>query len=98
MQPGLGREGAHEGLLGTPDVAGQSDCDFFVVLSPVLGQQDPRGGGRAGEWSVLEGVLAGYRYRSADGAAGRPGVLEGMLATALRCCGLRELQISDSGV
>jgi hypothetical protein len=29
---------------------------------------------------------------------GRPGVLEGMLATALRCCGSRELQISDSGV
>ena len=29
---------------------------------------------------------------------GRPGVLEGMLATALRYCGSRELQISDSGV
>jgi hypothetical protein len=28
----------------------------------------------------------------------RPGVLEGMLAIARRCCGSRELQISDSGV
>jgi len=27
MQPGPGREGAHEDCWGTPDVAGQSDCD-----------------------------------------------------------------------
>jgi hypothetical protein len=31
-------------------------------------------------------------------AQGRPGVLEGMLAIAMRCCGSREVEISDSGV
>jgi len=31
-------------------------------------------------------------------AQGRAGVLEGMLAIALRCCGSREFEISDSGV
>ncbi|HMI26079.1 MAG TPA: flavoprotein [Streptosporangiaceae bacterium] len=40
---------------------------------PSAGQQGPRGDGRAGEWSVLERVLAGCRYRSADGAAGPDG-------------------------
>ena len=33
MQPGLGREGEYEGLLGTPGVAGQSDCDFRSTLA-----------------------------------------------------------------
>ena len=36
-------------------------------------RQGPRGDGRAGEWGVREGVVAGCRYRSADGAAGSAG-------------------------
>ena len=39
MQPSLGREGAHEGLLGTPDVAGQSDCDFRSTLAGCWGNR-----------------------------------------------------------
>jgi hypothetical protein len=68
MQPGLGCEG----LLGAPDMPGNQTVTF-VVLSPGAGQRGPRGDGRAGEWSVLEGALAGCRYRSADGAAGPAG-------------------------
>jgi len=79
-------------------VAGQSDCDFRSTLAGCWGNRALAATDVQASGVCWEDVLAGCRYRSADGAAGPAGVLERMLATALRCCGSRELQISDSGV
>jgi hypothetical protein len=83
---------------GKPDVAGRPDCDFRSTLAGC------RAAGPSRRRTCRRVECAGRRASRLPvpvsrwcRRAGR-GVLEGMLATALRCCGSRGLQISDSGV